>query len=266
MELTKPGPHQVLRGDLGMVGLPGVIFAPAEGLGLPALAFGHDWLQPPQRYAELLRHLASWGIVAAAPGSQRGPLPSHVRFAGDLRTTLEVCAGVRLGNGQISVDPTKQALAGHGMGGGCAVLAAASDAADRGRVVAVVTLAAAATNPPAVQAARSVTVPTLHLVAGKDQVTPPVGHAEPLAAAGAGPVWLRTLPKADHLSFVEGRHWSDLVVAGSPKAATRKLTRALITAFLLRTLTGNDRYDELVDGKVPGTKLDISPSATPTPG
>jgi hypothetical protein len=76
-QLSRPGPHQVLRGDLGMVGIPGVVYAPAEGLGLPAVAFAHDWLQPPQRYADLLRHLASWGFVAAAPGSHRGPLPSH---------------------------------------------------------------------------------------------------------------------------------------------------------------------------------------------
>ena len=87
--LADKGPHEVLRGDLGMVGVPGVVFAPSEGLGLPAVAFGHDWLQPVGRYAGLLRHLASWGIVVAAPDSQRGPLPSHARFAADLRTHLQ---------------------------------------------------------------------------------------------------------------------------------------------------------------------------------
>ena len=71
-QLSRPGPERVLRGDLGMVGIPGVVFAPEEGLGLPAVAFGHDWLQPAERYADLLRHLASWGIVAAAPSSHRG--------------------------------------------------------------------------------------------------------------------------------------------------------------------------------------------------
>src|SRR3954467_881869 len=74
-ELSRPGPLTVLRGDLGMSGIPGVIYAPEEGLGLPAVAFGHDWLQPPARYADLLRHLASWGFVTAAPSSHRGPLP-----------------------------------------------------------------------------------------------------------------------------------------------------------------------------------------------
>src|SRR5436305_7442058 len=83
-ELGRPGPHEVLHGDLALVGLPGVVYTPRSGLGLPAVAFGHGWLQPASRYAGLLRHLASWGIVAAAPATQRGPMPSHRLFAADL--------------------------------------------------------------------------------------------------------------------------------------------------------------------------------------
>jgi dienelactone hydrolase len=245
------GPHEVLRGDLGMVGVPGVVFAPTEGLGLPAVAFGHDWLQPVGRYAGLLRHLASWGIVVAAPDSQRGPLPSHARFAADLRTALEVCVGVRLGEGKISVDGRRTALAGHGIGGGAALLAAA----DTPRLAAVLTIAVAQTRPSALDAARRVTVPTLHIAAGRDTVSPAAGHAEPIASAAGGPVWLRTLRKADHTGFLDGRHWSDVVLTGRPNAKTRQVTRALVTAFLLHHLTGEDRGDVLVDGKVKGTDL-----------
>jgi dienelactone hydrolase len=249
--LADRGPHEVLRGDLGMIGVPGVVFAPVEGLGLPAVAFGHDWLQPVARYAALLRHLASWGFVVAAPDSQRGALPSHARFAADLRTALDVCVGVRLGDGRISVDGRRTALAGHGIGGGAALLAGAETA----RLAAVVTLAAAQTRPSALDAARRVTAPTLHIAAGRDTVVPPAGHAEPLAAAAGGPVWLRTLRKAQHSGFLDGRHWSDLLLTGGPSARTRKLTRALVTAFLLRYLTDEDRADVLVDGKVKGTEL-----------
>ncbi len=152
-ELSRPGPLTVLRGDLGMSGIPGVIYAPEEGLGLPAVAFGHDWLQPPARYADLLRHLASWGFVTAAPSSHRGPLPSHAGFAADLRNALEVCIGVRLGEGRISVDSRRTAFAGHGT------------------------------------------------------------------------VILRTLPKASHTGFLDGRHWSDLLLAGDPNAKVRGLPR-----------------------------------------
>ncbi len=249
--LSRRGPHPVLRGDLGMVGIPGVVFAPEEGLGLPAVAFAHDWLQPAERYADLLRHLASWGIVAAAPSSHRGPLPRHAGFAADLRTTLDVCAGVRLGDGRISVDSRRTAFAGHGIGGGTALVAAAGHA----RVAAVVTIAMAQTRPSALDAARAVTVPVLHLAAGRDTVSPAAGHAEPVAAAAGGPVLLRTLTKATHTGFLDGTHWSDFVLSGSPDHKTRRITRALVAAFLLHHLCAEDGADVLVTGKVSGTTL-----------
>src|SRR4051812_10489683 len=150
-ELSQPGPHAVASGDLTAAGMPGVVFTPRSGRGLAAIAFGHGWLQPTSRYDELLRHLASWGVVVAAPATQSNVLSSHSQFATDLRTALDICTGVRLGAGEISVDPSRLGLAGHGMGGGCAVLAAA--AADQ-RCRAVVTLALAETLPSAMAAAR----------------------------------------------------------------------------------------------------------------
>ncbi|MQA15617.1 MAG: alpha/beta hydrolase [Pseudonocardiaceae bacterium] len=246
--LSRPGPHEVLRGDLALVGLPGVVFSPRRGLGLPAVAFGHGWLQPTRRYDELLRHLASWGIVAACPGTQTGLLSSQRQYAADLRTTLDVCSGVRLGDGEVSVNPGKLGLAGHSMGGGCAVLAAA----DESRCRAVATLALTETLPSAVAAAKRCDVPALHLAAGKDRIAPPVGHAEPVAQAWAGPVQLRTLPKASHLGFTHGRHWSDLLLDGSPEGATRRTSRALLTAFLLHHLAGSSEHDALLDGDLPG--------------
>ncbi|MCF7553157.1 dienelactone hydrolase family protein [Pseudonocardia sp. WMMC193] len=254
-QLSRPGPNEVLRGDLGLIGTPGVVFAPASGLGLPAVVFGHDWMQPTSRYAELLRHLASWGIVAAAPGSQGSPLPSVSRLSADLRTTLEVCVGVRLGDGDISVDSRRTALAGHGIGASAALLAAAGHP----KVAAVVAIAASQTRPSPVEAAKAISVPGLHIVAGNDTVAPAAGHAEQIAEAYAGPHWIRTLPKAGHTDFLSGVHWSDLVLSGGPNTKVRRVTRALVTAFLLKELCGEDRVDDLVDGKVGGTILTAHP-------
>ena len=86
-------------------------------------------------------------------------------------------------------------------------------------------------------------------------VAPAAGHAEPIAASAGGPVWLRTLTKASHTGFLEGVHWSDFVLSGSPDHKTRRLTRALVTAFLMHHLFDEDRTDVLVEGKVPGTTL-----------
>lgn len=255
--LSRRGPHEVLRGDLALVGLPGAVFTPDSGLGLPAVAFGHGWLQPIYRYEELLGHLASWGIVVAAPSTASGPLTSHRGFADDLRTALDVCAGVRLGPGEISVDPERLALAGHGMGGGGAVLAAADD----DRCKAVVTLALAETRPSAVDAAARCAMPGLHIAGTKDRVAPPVAHAEPVAQAWAGPVRLRVLDKADHLSFLEHRHWSDLFVDGKPNYGIARLSRAMVTAFLLHHLTGEKSYDDLLDGELKHSTVEIDRSS-----
>ena len=251
-DLSQRGPHDVLHGDMALVGMPGVICTPRSGRGLPAVAFGHGWLQPPRRYVNLLRHLASWGIVAAAPGTQGGALASHRLLASDLRSALDISTGVRLGEGQISVDERKLGLAGHAMGGGAAVLAAADDP----RVRSVATLAAVETLPSAFAAAERVSAPGLHLAGGKDLLAPAVANAEPVARAWGGPVQLRTVKKANHLGFTEGRHWTELLLSGKPQWATQRLTRALLTAFFLRTLAGDKRGAALLDGDVSGSAID----------
>jgi dienelactone hydrolase len=254
--LSQPGTTEVLHGDLALVGLPGVVFTPSSGRELPAVVLGHDWMQPVLRYRGLLRHLASWGIVALGPDTERSPLPSTASLAADLRTALDIAVGVRLGGpgsfgGEISVDPYRLGLIGHGTGGGAAVVAAAQDDRVRGLVL----LAPSDTRPSAIDAARLVFAPALVLVAGKDKVAPPAGHAEPIASALGGKTEVRTLPKASHLGFVEGTHWTDVLVEGRPQRRTQRLTRALTTAFLLRELTGSTDYDELLGTSFKGAML-----------
>lgn len=244
-ELSYSGPHEVSIGNLALAGLPGVVFTPRAGLGLPAVAFGHGWMQPPQRYRALLRHLASWGIVVAAPATQGGPLPSHRAFATDLRSTLRLLAAVRLGPSGISVDPERLGLAGHATGAGAAVLAAEDSPAR-----AVATIAPAQTMPSASEAARTVTVPGMHLAVEGDTVAPPTGHAKAIAHAWGGPVRVRTLEKSSHLGITEGFHWSQFVLHGKPHRPTQRLVNALFTAFFLTELTGEDKYRSLLEADV----------------
>ncbi|GLZ50770.1 alpha/beta hydrolase [Actinomycetospora sp. NBRC 106378] len=280
-ELGRPGPHQVLRGELALVGLPGVVFTPTAGELLPAVAFGHDWLNPASRYLGLLRHLASWGIVAAAPDTERGPFASHRKLAHDLRTALDVVSTVRLGGttrgAAVSVDPRKLGLAGHGMGASAAVLAAAAPAhatrvqaanepywetgseiaEARGQVEAVATIALSESRPSAQDAARAVHRPGLHIAFGKDLVAPPAAGTEPVAAAWAGPSVMRTIKKASHLGIVEGRHWSDLVLDGKADLGVGTTVKGLLTAFLLHHLNDEKRYADVVDGAVKGTDVRV---------
>jgi dienelactone hydrolase len=251
-DLSSPGPHEVLRGDLALAGLPGVVFTPRAGLGLPSVAFGHGWLQPALRYQGLLRHLASWGFVVAAPTTQQGPLASHRLHAADLRTALDVCIGVRLGEGEISVDPDRLGVAGHSTGGGAAILAAADDE----RLKAVATFAPAETRPSAAEAATRCTMPGLHLAGGEDLIAPALAHAEVIAQAWRGPVTLRTLPKATHLGLTEGRHWSELLLHGKGQRRTQQTVKAMLTAFFLVHLAGSARYLPLLDEDVKQCPID----------
>ncbi|MGW9476634.1 dienelactone hydrolase family protein [Saccharomonospora azurea] len=262
-QLSHPGPHDVLRGDLALVGLPGVVFTPRSGLNLPAVAFGHGWLQAPGRYHGLLRHLASWGIVAAAPATHRGVLPSHRLFAADLRTTLDLVTSLRLGPDGISVDPAKLGLAGHSIGGGAAVLAAAPDDDTRRRVSAVATVGAAQTMPPATTAALRITAPGLHLAGEEDLLAPATGNAEAISKAWAGPVQLRTIPKMTHLGVTEGTHWSQLLLQGKPQHTVQRRVRALFTAFFLTELAGDDTYRELLDSDLKAARITYQDEASP---
>ncbi|WP_430333723.1 dienelactone hydrolase family protein [Rhodococcus sp. ACT016] len=249
-KLSKRGPHRVLRGDLALAGQPGVVYTPAEGFNLPAVAFSHDWLAGSANYANTLEHLASWGIVVAAPNTERGPVPSHLGLAADLGTALDICTGVRLGPGRISVHPDRVAFAGHGMGAGVAVLAAAQ----QGRAKAVAALFPAPTAPSAVTAAAKVEVPGL-ILAGATDVDALNSNALQLHDAWKGESLLRVVAKGSSTGLVEGRRLLGFLGVGGAERRTQHVTRALLTGFLLRHLTDDKAYAVFsdADAHFPGT-------------
>jgi dienelactone hydrolase len=259
-ELSYPGARPIACGDLSALGIPGLVYAPRSGTDLPAVVFGHGLMQPPWRYTGLLRHLATWGIVAACPDTQRGPLPDHQHLAADLSGVLGVLCATTFGNGGATVDPAALGMAGHSAGAGAVVLAAAAD----DRVKAVATLAVAEARPSAVAAAARCRMPALHLTGEQDQTAPARGHAEPLSRTWAGPLQRRSVAKASHLGFTEGRHWSELVFAGMSQHQPVRLAKVLLTAFFLRHLVGERRYDGLLFSDLEGAAIvDERPARAP---
>ena len=260
--LHRRGPHRVLRGDLAFAGLPGVVYTPEAGLNLPAVAFGHDWLAGATRYSNLLEHLASWGIVAGAPDTQRGVAPSVLNFAFDLGTALDIVSGVRLGPGQISVHPAKLGVAGHGFGGSAAVFAAAGMPA---KPAAVAALFPSVTSPPASQPAATLTkIPGLICTAPGDPTTL---NSNALALAEAwDSATLRIVSKAETGGLVEGRRLTKVLGLPGPHRRTQRSVRALLTGYLLYTLGGDKKYRDFADPEVhlPGT-IAIDPEAEPIP-
>lgn len=247
--LTRRGPHPVLRGDLAFAGIPGVVYTPASGYHLPGVAFGHDWLTDAGRYTGTLEHLASWGIVAAAPDTQRGLAPSVLGLGHDLTATLQVISGVRLGQGQISVAATKLGLAGHGFGGSAAVLAAAGAL----RPKAVAAVFPAVTTPSAEAVAANLSMPGL-VLATPDDATSLRTDALEVGAAWDGAV-LRVLDKAQAGGLAEKRRIAGLLGLPGSSSRTQRTVRALLTGFLLFHLTGDKTYRDFADpeAKLPRT-------------
>ncbi|WP_199177996.1 dienelactone hydrolase family protein [Mycobacterium hubeiense] len=257
--LTRRGPHRVLRGDLAFAGLPGVVYTPESGMNLPGVAFAHDWLAKAERYYGTLEHLASWGIVAAAPDTETGIAPSVLNLASDLGTTLDIIVGVRLGPGKISVHPTKLGLVGHGFGGSAAVFAAAGMPA---KPKAVAALFPTVTKPPAEDPAATLRVPGLVLTAPGDPVTLRSNAVE-LSRAWKTAT-LRTVSKAKAGGLIEGRRLAR--VAGLPGAdrSTQKTVRALLTGYLLHMLTGDKAYRDFADPESALPKTEVAdPNANP---
>lgn len=243
--LSRRGPHRVLRGDLAFAGLPGAVYTPEAGLHLPAVVFGHDWLTGVARYAGLLEHLASWGIVAAAPDTERGVAPSVLNLAYDMGTALDIATGVRLGPGKISAHPDKLGVIGHGFGASAAVFAAAGM---KNKPRSVAALFPAATTPPAEQPAATLRVPGVVFSAP--------GSAKALRsnAIGLWQAWdtstLRIVNKAHATGLAEGRRLATAFGLGGPDRKTQKTIRALLTGYLLYTLAGDKTYRDFADPDV----------------
>lgn len=235
-KLSKRGPHRVLVGELDFVGLPGKIYTPAEGHALAGVAFGHDWLKDIKNYHATLRHLASWGIVVAAPNTETGFSPNHRGFASDLETCLQVLTGVKLGTGNITIAPGRIGVVGHGMGAGAAVLTAAG----RGNLKAVVAAYPSTITPSAEEAAATVHSPGLVLGTGEYAFFD-YGNPANLAAQWAGPVAYREVEGANHDVLNESRLFP-LLTGLRNRHITRERVRGLITGFLLATLTNERKY------------------------
>jgi dienelactone hydrolase len=257
--LTRPGPHRVLRGDLAFAGLPGVVYTPEAGMNLPGVAFGHDWLTGVERYSHLLEHLASWGIVVAAPDTERGMAPSVLNLAFDLGTALDIAAGVRLGPGKISVHPDKLGVIGHGFGGSAAVFAAAGMKVKPKSAAAIFPTV---TSPPAEQPAATLNVPGVVFSAP--------GDAKKLRSNATGltrawrPATLRVIGKAQPAGLAEGRRLTTAFGLGGPDRKTQKAIRALLTGYLLCALGGDKTYRDFADPEVrlPKTAA-VDEAATP---
>jgi predicted dienelactone hydrolase len=168
--------------------------------GFPAVAIGHGYLMSPDVYAWLAGELAAAGCVVAVARTGGELFPDHQEFGLDLAflTRALRAAGDDPGSPFSGRMSDRALVAGHSMGGGASFLAAASDPT----VTAVLTMAAAETDPSAIAACQELTRPVLLFAGTNDCVTPPADHQIPMYEALAGG-WrtLVTLDGASHCQF-----------------------------------------------------------------
>lgn len=271
-ELARRGPHKVLRGNLGVVGMRGQIFTPATGRRLPAVAFGHTWLAGSERYRDLLYHFASWGFVTVAPDSNTGFLASDIGLATDLRSALGVVTNIPLGLGAVTVDADRLGFVGHGFGASAAVVAASDQPLGGLPVPSVGGVAAlfpAPTTSILLPAAGLVSAPGL-IVTGAGDLETMDSNALALAKAYGGDVVLRTIPKGNARDLLERRTVKAVIGRNGSDRALHGLVRALCTGFLLHTVAGEAAYSGFADpsetvGKLGLIDLDSPPPITVDP-
>jgi len=196
----------------------------------PAIVFGHGFLQEPWRYDGTLAHLATHGHVVIAPGSATGLLPNHANFALDLRYALDYLARRDADPSDVfygQVDAARAGLFGHSMGGGCGLLAAASDA----RFQAAAGLAAALTTPSPLPLMPDLRIPLALFSGDQDAIVPFETATAPLFEAARAPKQQVLLRGGSHVGFQD--HPFPLFGDEGPLPVEEqtRLTRGRLTAF-----------------------------------
>lgn len=198
----------------------------------PVVVFGHGFLMAVTAYQYVWEGLAPQGYIVALPRTEGSLLPNHGQFGQDLAFLADTLRG----EGSLPASFLFQrvagtaAVTGHSMGGGASILAASGHAS----ITAVANLAAANTNPSAIDAAPGVTAPVLMFSGSADCVTPPSQHQIPIYDALGSDCRTRvTLTGASHCQFAEYNFNCSLGEGGCPTPSlTRAAQHALTLLFL----------------------------------
>ncbi len=159
---------------------PGEAVPVASG-EFPVVGFGHGFVIPGDDYPFLAAGLSSAGFIIVFVGTETGFSPDHADFGLDLAFIISSmkdldAAPQSLFFGHIAV---RACVMGHSMGGGAALLAAAGDPS----IDAIVTLAAAETDPSAIAASATIHMPAFFVSGDQDCITPFEEHQFPMYQA-----------------------------------------------------------------------------------
>lgn len=206
--------------------------APYDGSGAPypAVTFGHGFSVHPDKYRSTFEHLASHGYLVIAPESYTSPwFPSHQAFANDMRYSLDYLEARNADAGSWlygQVDTAHFGMAGHSMGGGSSVLAAAVDP----RVKALALLAAAETDPSAIAQMPNIGMPVRLLSGNEDGIVDWETNTQAMYDAGRPPRQRQLILGGWHCGFMD----SNILFCDSgslPRAEQLEITRRELVTF-----------------------------------
>lgn len=144
----------------------------------PVLIFGHGFVMTWDAYQNIWDAVVAEGFIIAFPKTEGSLAPSHTEFGKDIAYVLSGLNALGQNSSSLIYNrvDSMNCVMGHSMGGGSAFLAAQFNPL----VKTLATLAPAETNPSAIQAASSISIPSLILAGGNDCVTPPSANQIPM--------------------------------------------------------------------------------------
>jgi predicted dienelactone hydrolase len=165
------------------------IFYPATEAGedatlasgeFPVIAVAHGFLMTYESYQYIWEHFVPLGYIVILPNTETTVAASHSDFAADLIFSIQSLQTENSLESSIFYEHVtmQSGIIGHSMGGGAAILAAAVNSS----ITTIITLAAAETDPSAIDATSETSQPTLTFAASNDCVAPPADHQEPIYA------------------------------------------------------------------------------------
>ena len=243
---------------------------PYDGSGAPypAVTFGHGFMVPPKFYRSTLEHLASHGYLVVVPESYMTFLfPSHQGFGEDFRYSLDFLESENANPASWlfgQVDTAHFGMAGHSMGGGSSILAAAADS----RVRALITLAAAETIPSAIAQMPNISAPVRLITGDQDGIVNWQNNTQAMYNAGRPPRQLLLILGGCHCGFLDSN--IPFCDSGSlPRSEQLEITRReMVTFFDLYLKPDSGLWQEVwgpEQADDPQVALQSDPGIDPSP-
>lgn len=140
----------------------------------PLIVFGHGFLMGYSNYAFWKDNLTPLGYIMVFPTTEGGSGPDHASFGADLAFLVNKLKdeGLNASSPFYQSVGSTSAIMGHSMGGGSSFLACQNNTVP----TCMINFAAAETDPSAVTAAASVTIPALVIAGEDDCVAPPADN------------------------------------------------------------------------------------------